>query len=348
MARFERVKWNPTEWDQVLGDFPDRIVFQTSAWLGFVGETQDGEIVVAALREGSQTLGYFSGVMIRRFGCKILGSPFRGWSTPYLGFNLRPGVRRQAAASALPEFAFRQLGCVHFEITDSHTTELDLAGLGVVANQHATIEVDLTQSEEALFRNMTSACRRNIRHAERAGVRVEEASDEGFAEEYVSQYKDVLAKQGLVPHFGAERIRAMIRHVHPTGMLLLLRARNPEGECIATGIYPAANRTAFYNNGASWRQYQGLRPNELLHWHAMRHWKRRGMESYNMEGTMDFKLKFGGHQPQTAMFYQSRFRALTKLRSSALPIGRSILRFAWKLKGGKGRKMAERTEEEQA
>jgi hypothetical protein len=340
MARFERLNWNPREWDQVLGNFPDRIVFQTSAWLSFLAETQNGEVVVAALKEGDQILGYFSGVIINKFGFKILGSPFRGWSTPYLGFNLKPGVSRQIAAAALPEFAFKQLRCIHFEITDSHTTDQDLAGLAVAKNLHATIEVDLTQSEETLLKNMTSTCRRNIRHAEKAGVRIEETGDESFADEYTTQYRDVLAKQGLVPHFGAERIRSMIRHVHPTGMLLLLRARNPEGQCIATGIYPAANRTAFYNNGASWRQYQGLRPNELLHWYAMRYWKQRGMESYNMEGTMDFKQKFGGQQTQTTMFYQSRFRMLTRLRSSALPIGRALLGLAWKIKGGKGRKPA--------
>ena len=338
MARFERVEWNPVEWGKVLDNFPDRVVFQTPAWLSFLAETQQGQVVIAALKEGNATLGYFSGVIIRKFGCPILGSPFRGWSTPYLGFNLSPDVPRRVAAAALPEFAFKQLGCIHFEVTDSHTTEVDVAGLKAVPVAHQTIEVDLTRPEDVIFNTMTSTCRRNIRHAEKAGVVIEEASDEAFAEEYTNQYKDVLAKQGLVPHFGAGRIRSLIRHVHPTGMLLLLRARNPEGQCIATGIYPATHRIAFYNNGASLRQHQKLRPNELLHWHAMRYWKQRGMHSYNMEGTMDFKQKFGGHQTQTVMFYQSRYRGLTRLRASALPLGRAVLRLMWKLKGGAGKK----------
>ena len=337
MARFERIDWNPAEWARLLDQFPDRVVFQTPAWIAFLAETQKGEPVIAALKEGNDIIGYFSGVIIRKFGFKILGSPFRGWSTPYMGCNLLPGIPRRIAASALPEFAFQQLGCIHYEITDSHTADMDVSGLKATPVIHPTIEVDLTQSEEALFNNMTSACRRNIRHAEKAGVVIEEANDEGFAEEYTNQYADVLAKQGLVAHFGPDRIRSMIRHVFPTGMLLLLRARNPEGRCIATGIYPATNRTAFYNNGASWRQFQKLRPNELLHWHAMRYWRQRGMLSYNMEGNMDFKQKFGGRQTQTVMFYESRYQALTKLRSSALPIGRAVLRLAWRLKGGRGR-----------
>jgi hypothetical protein len=55
---------------------------------------------------------------------------------------------------------------------------------------------------------------------------------------------------------------------------------------------------------------------------------------------MDFKLKFGGQQTETAMFYQSRFRAFSSLRAVALPIGRAILRLGWKLKGTGGKKTA--------
>lgn len=338
MAKFERIPWSYSEWEKTIGAFADRVVFQTPAWLSFLAETQRGEIVIAALKEGNDTLGYFSGLVVRKFGLKILGSPFRGWSTPYLGFNLRPDVPRRVAAGALADFAFKELGCIHFEVTDSYMSAAEVAGLSLHHEMHPTMEVDLTQSEEALFNNMASACRRNIRHAEKAGVIIEEAHDLEFAEDYATQYVDVMAKQGMTPHFGADRFRAMIRHVQPTGMLLLLRARDTEGRCIATGIYPAVNQTTFYNNGASWRQYQKLRPNELLHWHAMRYWKKRGLRTYNMEGIMDFKLKFGGRQTETAMVYQSRYRALSSLRAAALPLGRAILRLAWKLKGTGGKK----------
>jgi hypothetical protein len=115
-------------------------------------------------------------------------------------------------------------------------------------------------------------------------------------------------------------------------MLLLLRARDPEGRCIATGIFPGLHETAFYDAGASWRKHQRLYPNELLHWYAMRYWKRRGMRVYNMVGTMDFKRKFGGAEIGAPMIYRSRYRFLTRLRSSALPVAHAILGLAWKMK----------------
>src|SRR5207248_916198 len=191
-----------------------------------------------------------------------LGSPFGGWSTPYMGFNLLPSVPRRIAVEALPKFAFQDLGCIHFEVTDLHLSPADVSGLGLAERKHATMEIDLTQSEEALLANMTKSCRWTVRKAEKNGIIIEEAQDAAFAEEYAEQLKDVFAKQGLVPHFGLERVRSLLKHLRPAGSLLTLRARDPEGRCVATGIYAGLNETAFFWGGASWRQYQKLYPNE--------------------------------------------------------------------------------------
>ena len=38
-----------------------------------------------------------------------MGSPFPGWTTPYLGLNLAPGVSRADAVAALVPFVFQSL-----------------------------------------------------------------------------------------------------------------------------------------------------------------------------------------------------------------------------------------------
>src|ERR1700739_1753470 len=94
MLKFERVHLSLDNWDRTLQQFPDRTISQSAAWLSFVSETQKGEIVIAELSEGNTVLGYFSGLMIRRFGLRILGSPFPGWTTGYMGLVVKPEVRR--------------------------------------------------------------------------------------------------------------------------------------------------------------------------------------------------------------------------------------------------------------
>jgi len=334
MPRFERIPLEHAAWGKSLAGFPDRIIFQTPEWLAFLAETQGVEPVLAALREGDETLGYFTGMILKKFGLRVLGSPVPGSGTPYQGFNLRPGVSRRLAAAALPEFVFKQLRCVHFEVVDSFISAADVAGLGYVLHNHPTMEVDLTAGEEAILGRMDSVCRRNIRKAEKSGVVVEVASGEDFAAEFAVQLQDVYAKQGLVPNYGESRVRALIRHLEPAGQVLLLRARDPQGRCIATGIYPAINRTAYYWGGASWREFQALRPNELLHWSAMRQWRARGIHTYNMVGNMPFKQKFGGVETMVPLIAKSRNPAIALMRRYAPRVARGVMHLAWRLKPG--------------
>src|SRR3546814_11965359 len=90
---------------------------------------------------------------------------------------------------------------------------------------------------------MAGATRRCIRKAEREGVSIEEASPMGFAAEFHTQLIDVFSRQGLVPTYSQKRVQTLIDHVHPSGSLLLLRARAPTGESIAPGIFAGFGRS---------------------------------------------------------------------------------------------------------
>ena len=113
------------------------------------------------------------------------------------------------------------------------------------------------------------SARYSIRKAAKLGVVVEEARDEQFADDYYAQLREVFAGQGLVPTYGKERTLLLMRHLLPTGNLLLLRARAPDGRCIATGIFLGMNRRAYFWGNASWRKDRHFCPNEALHWYAM-------------------------------------------------------------------------------
>jgi len=300
-----------------MDTFPDRTVFQTREWLRFVSEAQNGTPVLAELRDGNEVLGYFTGLTFSKFGVKVLGSSFPGWTTPYIGFNLQPGVSRRDALAALEKFAWKDLKCLHMEVSDPNFTFEDGEGLGFKAEYYGSYRTDLTKSEEELFNGMESACRRCVRKAEKSGVRIEEAHDLAFAEEYYDQLKDVFAKQSLVPTYSVERVRALVRNLVPSGNLLLLRARDPEGKCIATGIYPGFNQIAEFWGNASFRAYQNMRPNEACHWYAIRYWKRRGAAIFDWGGEGTYKEKYGCKPHRVPWFTKSRYRFIGSLRNQA-------------------------------
>ena len=305
-----------SDWERMDAS-PDRVIFQTREWLEFISRTQDAEPVVAAVMDEGEIVGYFTGMTVRRFGLRILGSPFPGWTTASMGFNLIDGVDRRAAAQALVRFAFGPLRCAHLELKDRRLGTEEVARLGFQQEPSITFEVDLAPSEEAIFARMTSACRRAVRKGERVGVRVEEAPAAGFAEEYYAQLEDVFAKQGLRPTYGVDRVRELIRCLEPTGRLLLLRALGPGGERIATGIFPAMNGTAYFWGGASWRSHQILRPNEAIFWYAMRYWRARGMTVLDMGGGGDYKRRYGAHEVVVPFLRRSRFAAVGLMRDLA-------------------------------
>src|SRR5580704_14117075 len=308
---FEAVDWN------TLDRLADRTVFQTREWIRFISEAQGATPLIAELREGADVAGYFTGLTFSRLGVKILGSSFPGWTTPYIGFNLVPGASRTAALAAVEELAWGDLKCLHMEVSDPHFTIEDGKSLGFNCEFFASYRTDLTKSEEELLGGMNSACRRCIRKAEKSGITIEEAHGLSFADEYYQQLIDVFAKQRLVPTYTVDRVRALIKHLEPAGRILLLRARDSDGNCIASGIFPGFNKIAEFWGNASFRSSQNLRPNELIHWYAMRYWKRRGIEIYDWGGEGKYKEKYGCVPHRVPWFTKSRFELISKLRYEA-------------------------------
>jgi hypothetical protein len=308
---FETVEWN------VLDQFADRTVFQTREWLKFIAESQKASPVLVQLTDDGQLAGYFSGLTVSKFGVKILGSSFPGWTTPYVGFNLLPGASRLEALAAIETFAWETLKCVHMEVSDPYFVVEDGEKLGFTVGSYPSYRTDLRKSEEELFNGMDSACRRCVRKAEKSGVTIEEAHDAAFADEYYAQLTDVFAKQNLVPTYGVDRVRNLIRNLDPMGRILLVRARDPQGQCIATGIFPGFNKIAEFWGNASFRCGQIWRPNEYMHWYVMRYWKSRGVEVYDWGGEGTYKEKYGCVMHHVPWFTKSRHQIVGKLRDEA-------------------------------
>jgi hypothetical protein len=315
---FEPFEGALEQWGETLNAFPDREIFQTPAWMRFLAESQGATPVIATLKRGKETLGYFAGLSVRKFGFKILGSPFIGWTTERMGLRLMPGVSRRPALKALLDYAFHDLGCAHLEFADANYVRDDVVGLGFQTLVSQGSAIDLTLGEDEIYHNFRpKSCRYSIRKAVKEGVVIEEATDDAFADDYFEQLRDVFAKQSLVPTYHKDRVQCLMRHLMPTGNLLLLRAREPGGRCIATGIFPGMHDRAYFWGGASWRSDQHFCPNELIQWHAIRYWKARGAKIYDFCGGGDYKRKYGGQEMKRLLFRKSKHHYIAWARSMA-------------------------------
>lgn len=235
-----------------------------------------------------------------------------------MGMSLIPGVSRRDALKALLKFAFDMMGCHYLEVTDVDLNTEDCTELPYKVEILPRFIIDLKQSEEELFANMKHHCRNAIRKSIKSGVVVEEACDNGFAGEYYAQLEEVFAKQSLVPPYGRDRIELLLEQFLPTKNLLLLRSRNSEGECIATGIFLALNRTVVFWGAASWIKYQKIRPNEPIAWYAMKYWKARGIETFHFGGGWSqYKKKFGSEEIQVIRLMKAKYGLLDRFMDFA-------------------------------
>jgi hypothetical protein len=316
--QFERYDLDAGGWTEQLSSLADVMVCQTPAWLTFLERTQRGEPVAALLRDNGIVVGAFTGMVVKKFGLKILGSPFPGWTTSYMGLNLRPGVSRHEAVRALVDFAFGELGCVHLEMMDRFVTVEDLRGLHARHRLFRSWEVDLLEDDDALMSSFSRSTRWKIRQAIKNGLVVEEASGEDFVDEYYGQLRDVFHRQRLAPTYGPDRVEHLISALAPTGGLMLLRARTATGEPAATGIFHAVDGQRAYGWGfASWRHRRHLHPNELLMFNAMRLWRDRGWKILDLAGSGDYKKKYHPRPIVVPWFRVSRYPLLGPLRELA-------------------------------
>jgi len=318
---FQKIDFDSAPWDQIES-CPDHTIFKTRAWMDFLQATQPVEPVVISLGHRGETVGYFVGAILRKAGFfKILASPFPGWTTSFQGASFidpDPQYDRAELYAELIRFSFRKLECIHFECLDLHVSEDSLRKAGVPFQTDRNYWVDLSGTEQEIFDNFKSSCRRAIRKAAKNGVTVARPDDLGqFVSDYYDQLVDVFAKQGTVPTYPKSRVEALIEHVHPTGNLLLLQSLGPDGECIATGIFPGFNRLMQYWGGASYRSGQILRPNEILFFEAMKYWRDRGIVTFELGGGGAYKEKFGPTFAARPRIIAPRWRIMKHVRRAA-------------------------------
>lgn len=313
-ARFDLASRN---WDEDLSRLPGGLVCQTRAWLAFLERSQGGDPVAALLMRDREVVGAFAGMIVRKLGMRILGSPFPGWTTPYMGLSLAPGVSRPEAMGALVDFAFNDLGVVHLEVMDRSMSMSDVRGLGARHRMFNTSEVDLGDDPESLILTFSATCRRYIHKGERDGLVVEQARDTRFVDDYYGQLVDVFARQRLVPTYPKSRVRQLIGAI-PEDQVLLLRVRTSDGQSAASAIFHAVDRQRAYLWGiAGWRSLAHLHPYEILMFHAMNQWRERGFTIMDLGGSGEYKQKYHPRPTPVPWVRISRYPFIPPLREAA-------------------------------
>lgn len=170
----------------------------------------------------------------------------------------------------------------------------------------STILLDLTKTEDDLFKNMHLKHRYNIRLAQKNGVIVDKAKDLTDFEVFYELFKSTSLRQKYYVH-PKTYYQKIWETLFPKGMCHILTAKH-NGKALASWMLFSYQNVLYYPYGGSSDKMHNLFPSNLLGWEVMKFGKELGCHTFDMWGAArnpndksnawwgftNFKLKFGG------------------------------------------------------
>lgn len=302
-------------------------VFTSIDWMNYIIEDAKTRPAIIRITEKGDFVGYIPMMIMKKCGIKIAGSPFRGWSTCWMGIEVEEKNKKIQIIQELVPFLYKKLGVVYCEITDRDINEEELEKYKIRHYSFETLELKIDKTDEELWKDFKTDCRNFIRQFDRRGALLEIADpNDEFAEEYYAELIDVFAKQGMTPTYSCEKVKCLLRNMRESGNVLCLRVKTPEGKPAATSIFFCDKNKFYFWGGASYREHQHYRPNEAMIWEAIKYFRNKGIKVFDMVGNRPYKQKFG---PKTETYYTmqfARFSILFPLRNIAEKIYYSRLK----------------------
>lgn len=265
-------------------DTTSRSPFHHPAWLSVAGQGSGCTTVYIGIYSGAELVAVLPAFLTRRGPLRLFGSPLRGTMTSYLGPIgwLPDGPERAILLDDCARYARRTWHAHYIEyiLAASPGDEGTDRGPGWEVARRGSYQLDLRRGEAALWAEIKGRARRNIRKAERLGVRIVPLQDPGA---FHRMQSDTFARRGTVPTFSLGFHRLILERLAPLGLIEAWGAEY-EGQLIAGGIFLGDDREVHYLSGASLSQYRAIPTSYLLHWHVIMRAARAGRSCYDFTG----------------------------------------------------------------
>jgi lipid II:glycine glycyltransferase (peptidoglycan interpeptide bridge formation enzyme) len=304
------------KWNSLIQDYKLKTVYHMWEWLEFIQESQNLKKYIYEIILDNKVVGYLPGFLIKKGPLRIFGSPFPGWTTPYMGPLLDNNVSQ---AFFYKEFKnlMKQEKYHYAEITNINLDGEAAKKEDLVVTERITYLAELAPSSEeilARFRKSTKFAVRKIIRENTLDIEI--TNDESFLDYYYSQMEVIFAKSNKQPTYSKERIRLLIEKMAPTGKLLLTWAKYEE-KPIACMIDLIDGQWMYSFGASSDQNYLNIRPNGAIRFFVMNHALEQGVKYYDFMGADDYKSQFGSEKFITYRIIYSQWESLFKLRNFA-------------------------------
>ncbi len=305
----------PIEWN------PDLSIYASENFLRTVGDDFGWLAGIGTDGERQCILPY---TIIKKPFLKL--ARFRVETIPLTNYTLEQ--EREFLDSAIDYF--RSLS-VDIVIPASTNTLFRTCPKGALSAPYGSYVIDLTLTEEELWKNLHSKHRNVIRNAEKKGAEVSvlEAGDD------LSNVHRMMTETLQRSKLGFMSLGELEKLVNSLESYCAVLTSNYEGEMQGCAIVPYSKHRAYYVYGGSCARPLSGAINHL-HWNAFLKFKKEGVRSYDFVGCRispdknskqanlkKFKERFGGTLNEGFMW-----------KYPISPLKHSLYRLAYKIKGG--------------
>lgn len=297
--------------------YENKDLFTTVNWLNFLKKFRHVKpYIITIMDVDGKILGHFTGALLIKFGLRIFGSPFYGWMGQHMGFDFIniEKINKSVIIDEIFEFIKKELKLLFIILIDFKFEKNDYTSCKTKFFYDETREtyfLDLTHSEEELFKNFKSGYRTCVRKFEKMGGAIEIDNSDAFIEEHHKQLKDVFARKGMTSPDYRKRMSILL-HDYPD-LILFIKALDENGKNIASSYYIGGGNLCFFASNASYTESLNYCANQALMWYAIKYWKSKGMKIMDLAGRASYKENFGASLYGTPIIIWSKYYLLFKL-----------------------------------
>jgi len=282
------------EWNDLLLSTDDYSIFHTANWARILNESYGFIPRYFSSFEGGCLSALVPVMEVRSFltGCRGVSLPFSDFCEPILphGVNVGALIKNLAGYGRSAGWEFIEL---RGDRGQPDTTPS--------FRHYFTHTIDLSCGEERLYGNLRDSTRRNITKAMKERVSVKSGTSREFVDSFY-RLNCLTRKQHGIPPQPYVFFEKLHDHIMSRGMGTVFLAEH-NGSCIAGVVLLHYGAKVLYKFGASDREYQHLRANNLVMWWAILNSCRKGFRQFSFgrtepenDGLRQFKNGWGAEE----------------------------------------------------
>jgi len=304
-------------WQAFVREHPSGNVFQSPEMYEVFEKTGNYRPLLVTCHENGTLTGVLLGVRICNGSgilcrlsarCIVWGGPLVKNDNEVIVADMIKAFSSQAAKECVYA-EFRNLA----PPTDGLKAAFKSVGFAYVP--HLNIVVDLASDEQALFKGLAAAKRRNVKKAKKDGLVFGEIKKDMELNEMYDILKSVY-KNTEVPLSDFSLFKAMFTILLPADLCRFYKV-SVDDQIAGVMVVLLHNNSMYEWYVGSRKKFYNFRPNEFLVWNVMLEAKKEGLRYFDFGGAgkpgkkygvRDFKKGFGGE-----MFETGRFRKVFNL-----------------------------------